>query len=324
MANAFLNAKKEAVDAGELPLRTWMDDRSVMVKVVDGLGTQRGVTTLEPQDFATLKNKLAKRNGPHRMCTVIQVIRCAFKHAYESGLLDRPLRFGPAFKRTSQKTRRLHKAKQGAKLFTPKEILALLLTAPLQLEAMILLGINCGFGNADCGTLPLSAVDLKRGIIDCPRPKTGIDRRCVLWPETIEALKQVLAVRREPNAAADAGLVFITRYGKSRSKAENSAPPLRRCGSCSRSSASTGTGISTRCVTPSGLPLTRRRTSRLATTSWATGAPAGARPVWLGGGRNPGGIRVDTGLCFPFSPWEKDREVGPGLVVRCLLAHSQA
>ena len=32
--------------------------------------------------------------------------------------------------------------------------------AGVQLQAMIFLGINCGFGNADCGTLPLSAVDL--------------------------------------------------------------------------------------------------------------------------------------------------------------------
>jgi integrase len=224
MANAFLNAKREAVDAGELSRRTWLDYRAIMEKLVAGLGKQRGVTALEPQDFATLKNQLAKRNGPHRMCTVIQVIRCAFKHAYESGLIDRPLRFGPAFKRTSKKTLRLHKAKRGAKLFTPKEILVLLLTAPLQLEAMILLGINCGFGNADCGTLPLSAVDLEHGIIDYPRPKTGIPRRWVLWPETVEALKQVLAVRKEPKAAADTGVVFITKYGKSWSKAENSGP----------------------------------------------------------------------------------------------------
>jgi integrase len=224
VANAFLNAKKKAVDAGELSLRTWMDYRSIMDKLVGGMGKDRVVTTLEPQDFASLKSLLAKRNGPHRMCTVIQVIRCAFKYAYESGLIDRPLRFGPAFKRTSKKTLRLHKAKQGAKLFTRKEILVLLLSAPLQLEAMILLGINCGFGNADCGRLPLSAVDLDRGIIDFARPKTGIPRRCVLWPETVEALKQVIAGRKAPKDAADAGLVFITKYGKGWSKAENSGP----------------------------------------------------------------------------------------------------
>jgi hypothetical protein len=44
------------------------------------------------------------------------------------------------------------------------------------LKAMILLGINCGYGNADCGTLPLSALDLKNGWINYHRPKTGIVR----------------------------------------------------------------------------------------------------------------------------------------------------
>ena len=90
--------------------------------LVTGLGKQRGVTTLAPQDFAGLKTKLARRNGPHRISTVIQVIRCAFKYAYESELLDQPIRFGPDFKRTSKKTLRLHRAKQDAKLFTADEI----------------------------------------------------------------------------------------------------------------------------------------------------------------------------------------------------------
>src|SRR5439155_9576994 len=147
------------VDAGELYPRTWADYRSIMDMLVEGLGKHKVVTTLDPQDFAALKNKLARRNGPHRMCTVIQVIRCAFKHAYESGLLDKPMRFGPAFKRTSKKTLRLHRAKQGPKLFTADEIHKLLGAAGVQLRAMVLLGINCGLGNADCGTLTLPKVD---------------------------------------------------------------------------------------------------------------------------------------------------------------------
>ena len=37
------------------------------------------------------------------------------------------------------------------------------------------------------------ALDLDRGWIDYPRPKTGIARRCPLWPETVAALRAVLA-----------------------------------------------------------------------------------------------------------------------------------
>jgi integrase len=237
VANSFLNAKQEAVKAGELSPRTWADYRSIMDMLVQGLGKHRGVTTLEPQDFAALKAKLARRNGPHRMCTVIQVIRCAFKHAYETGAMDKPMRFGPSFKRTAKKVLRLHRARQGAKLFTAEEVRALaqgalvvgaegpeLVQAGPAMRAMILLGINCGLGNQDCGTLPLSAVDLEAGMIDFPRPKTGLPRRCPLWPETIRAIRDALAARPEPKNAADAGLVFITKYGQGWAKADNAGP----------------------------------------------------------------------------------------------------
>jgi integrase len=224
VANRFLKAKEEAMNAGELSRRTWLDYNAIMEMFLRGIGSRRSVVDLEPSDFAALKNKLAKRNGPHRMCTIIQVIRCAFKHAYESGLLDKPMRFGPEFKRTSKKTLRLHRAKQGAKLFTANEVRRLIDAAGPSMRAMILLGINCGFGNADCGTLPLFAVDLKAGMIAYPRPKTGIPRRCALWPETIAALCDALANRPEPKHEEHAGLVFITKYGLSWSKDDSVGP----------------------------------------------------------------------------------------------------
>jgi integrase len=224
IANAYLKAKEQAVEAGELAQRTWMDYRSIMRQMLKGLGPRKAVATLDPQDFANLKNKVAKKNSPPRVSTIVQVVRCAFRFAYESGTLDQPMRFGPVFKRTSKKTLRLYRAKQGAKLFTAEEVRKLLDAADVQMRAMILLGINCGFGNADCGTLPLAAADLDRGTIDYPRPKTGLPRRCVLWPETVEALRAVLARSKEPKDPADAGLVFITKYGQSWYKVNNAGP----------------------------------------------------------------------------------------------------
>jgi hypothetical protein len=82
------------------------------------------------------------------------------------------------------------------------------------MKALILLGINCGFGNADWGTLPLSAVNLESGWVDYPRPKTGIARRCSVWPETIEAIKKALVTRPAPKKAEHASLVFLTKYGQ--------------------------------------------------------------------------------------------------------------
>jgi integrase len=90
---------------------------------------------------------------------------------------------------------------------------------------MILLGVNCGFGMADCGRLPLSVLSFDNAIIDFPRPKTGIDRRCPLWPETIAALREWLGIRKEPKDAAYKGHVCLTAQGRVWHK-ENMSGPL--------------------------------------------------------------------------------------------------
>src|SRR5262249_9509778 len=209
VANDFLNAKQALVDAGELSPRTWADYKQVCDLVVAHLGKTRLVSDVGPDDFAPLRNKVAKRWGPQRLGSkLIQYTRCLFKHAFDAGLISTPVRFGPGFKRPSKKTLRLARAERGPKLFRVDEVRALVngslvvgkvgpeLVAPsVQIKAMILLGINCGFGNADCAALPISAVNLDAGLIDFPRPKTGIPRRVVLWPETVAALHEVLTKR---------------------------------------------------------------------------------------------------------------------------------
>jgi integrase len=213
VCNAFLIEKQSAVDAGELSPRTFEDYQEACDAIVAHFGKGRVASDLRPDEFAALRKKLAKRWGPHRLGKVIQCIRCVFKHAFEAELIEKPVRYGPGFNRPTKKTLRLHKAAQGPKLFTSSEIHGLLGAAGVQVRAMILLGINCGFGNNDCATLPLSALDLDGGMVDFPRPKTGIVRRCSLWPETVEALRTAITQRPEPKNQEDAGLVFITTHG---------------------------------------------------------------------------------------------------------------
>jgi integrase len=211
--NEFLNHKRARMESGELSPRSWRDYKDTCDLLVRHFGNARLVADLGPDDFAGLRNKMAGKWGPTRLKNTIQRIRSVFKFAVESDLIDRPIRFGPGFARPSAKTLRLHKAAKGPKLFSREEVRRMLDGAGLPLRTMILLGINCGFGNADCGQLPLSAVDLEAGIIDFPRPKTGIHRRCPMWPETVEAMQEALAKRKEPKDPADAGLVFITKRG---------------------------------------------------------------------------------------------------------------
>jgi integrase len=219
LVNAFLNYKRERVDSGELKLRSWRDYKDSCDLVVAHLGKNQLVSDLRPADFVSLRKALAKRYGPVRLGNVIQQIRSVFKFAFDSELIAAPVRFGPGFDRPSHKTLRLHRAKQGLKLFSPEEIHRMLDAAPTPaLKAMVLLGINCGFGNADVGRLPLSAVNLETGWIDYPRPKTGVQRRCPLWTETAAAIKEALAVRPKPTDPDAEGLVFVTRHGLSWSR----------------------------------------------------------------------------------------------------------
>ena len=96
-------------------------------------------------------------------------------------------------------------------MFQPDDIRRIIGKAGVQLRAMIYLGINCGLGNNDCAMLTLSALDLDRGWLDFPRPKTGVDRRCPLWPETSSSLSGGYRARPKPNDPAHRDRVFITR-----------------------------------------------------------------------------------------------------------------
>jgi integrase len=219
VCNHFLNSKKDMVDAGQLASVTFAGYRTAAEIVVSTLGKGRLVDDLRPDDFANLWRAMSRRWGVRRLGLMVTGAKSIFKHAVDSDLIDRPVKFGPQFKVPSKKTIRLHRAQQGPKLFTADEVRRMVAGANVHLRAMLLLGINCGFGNADVGTLPLTALDLDRGWVNFPRPKTGINRRCPLWPETVATIQESLTKRRDPKDPSHAGLVFITRLGRAWSKA---------------------------------------------------------------------------------------------------------
>ena len=81
------------------------------------------------------------------------------------------------------------------------------------LIAMVLLGVNCGFGNTDVASLPQSVVNLDSGWIEFPRPKTEIRRRIPLWPKTVDALRVAIASRPDPKDPDNVELCFLTAHG---------------------------------------------------------------------------------------------------------------
>ena len=218
VCNQFLTAKRRAVDSGKLSARTFVEYDRTCQLLIKTYGRDRLAEDLGPADFSKLYGDLVKSFGLTTIGREVIKVRTLFNFAIESDLITKAIKYGPEFVTPSKTDRRKHKANlkhaNGAKLFTADEIRRMLDAAGPQLKCMLLLAANGGFGNTDCATLPLSALDLKKGWLDHPRPKTGIDRRVPLWPETVKALKAVIAKRQLPRSPEHANLVFLTRLGQ--------------------------------------------------------------------------------------------------------------
>ena len=218
VCNQFIAGKRVDLDGGRISPRTFVEYDRTCRMIIDEFGSGRAVLDLRPIDFEKFYGRLSRKHGVSSLGKEITVARMVFKYAYESDMIERPVKFGPRFKGPSKMDRRIAKAKtehqNGVKMFTSDEIRKMIDVADPQLKAMILLGINAGMGNTDVSSLPISALDLKTGWLNFPRPKTGVDRRIPLWDETVAALRDVLANRREPADPADANCVFLTRFGQ--------------------------------------------------------------------------------------------------------------
>ena len=209
LLNHWLTHKRGLVDGGELSSRTFIDNHATAAILVEVLGDKRAAEDIGPQDFARVRDEMAKRWGPSRLGLQVLAVRSIFKFGFEMDLLSKPAKFGPAFIPPKEKVLRVEKQKRGSREFTPEQIEAMLKIASPNMKLATLLGINAGLGAADLGALPISAIDIETGILSFPRVKTATERRCPLWPETLAAVREVLAARVEPRNPRDTGLLFI-------------------------------------------------------------------------------------------------------------------
>lgn len=224
LCNHFLSAKEQQRETGDITGRSFSEYFATCKFVVESFGKSRLVDDLASDDFQALRAKLAERYGVHKLSKEIQLTRMIFKYGLDAGFIERSLRFGPTFKKPANRIMRAHRQKSGHRMIEAAQIRTLLDEADQPLKAMILLGINCGFGNHDCGTLPKSAVDLKTGWVNFPRPKTAIERRCPLWPETVKAIQEAMAQRPKAKQREYDDLVFVTKYGQPWSKDTSTNP----------------------------------------------------------------------------------------------------
>lgn len=241
LCNKFLTWKRHLIDTRELSPRTFADYKRATDRIIEEFGRHRLVSDLRSDDFQQLRAKLAKGRDVISLGNAVRHIRIVFRYASENDLIDRPVKFGTAFREPAKKIKRraeqLQRQKHGARMFEAEEIRLLLdyvngksvtiarideeTGRPTELEgrenpvlrSMILLAINGGLGQSDLANLPRSALDLKRAWLNYPRVKTAVERQVPLWPETVKALENALGARPAPKEDEDQGLVFITLRG---------------------------------------------------------------------------------------------------------------
>jgi integrase len=214
LCSDFLDSKEALVKAGEIQSRTFRGLRRTADRIVEHFGKRRLVLDLGPRDFEGLRAKLAETLGPVALGNRIQEVRSVFRYGYEAELIDRPVRFGPTFRKPAQRVVRIARAANGIHMFEAAEIRAILGAVDVQLRAAVLLGINAAMGQQDIADLPETATDFDGGWLTFARGKTGVARRIPLWPETLTALRDAIEHRPKPRQKAHSGLVLLTRTGR--------------------------------------------------------------------------------------------------------------
>lgn len=221
----FMRAKETMLASGEITARTRDEYKATCNRLIDAFTAERSVGALCPADFDKLRASIAKQWGPVRLGNEIQRVRTIFKYGAEAGLIERPVLLGPTFKKPARKVMRKARAAKGPKMIDPADLRMLIDAAGVPMKCFILLALNAGLGNGDIGHMPLpSAADIARGWIVYPRPKTGVERKFPLWPETLVAVKAAIDARPTPKTDEAKGLAFVTKYGGSWAKETTDNP----------------------------------------------------------------------------------------------------
>jgi integrase len=207
LAQMFLDHLWQRVESGvpkKLARRTYDDYREVLERFLAAVRPNQLACKANPMWFSQFVRTHRQRAASTRMRD-IGYLTAFFNWAgpgrHGQNFYDRPVQFGPDFRKPSLSEIRTELAKRST-LYTPEQFDAALdAAAPCpMLFAVGLLGLNCAFLPIDLATIPLRAIDLDAGIHHFPRGKTGLPRSAVLMPETIAAIRRYLEVRPAPRS----------------------------------------------------------------------------------------------------------------------------
>lgn len=220
----YLEDKRQRMLSHTLSPRTYRDLLVEIPAFVSKAGPNAEVAAMGPSYFAAYGKALIERGlGRCAQRRVITYIRGLFHWGAKNGYSTLPI-FGTGFVAPSispdamrQARIKAGQADNSRRIVTGPEVTKLLDVANPQFKAIILVALNCGLGPADLGRLRWHHLDMKTGVFEMPRGKTGTARQNYLWAKTRKALARVAKLKQQRAAIEREGrnaLVFISRTGR--------------------------------------------------------------------------------------------------------------
>jgi integrase len=226
LANLYLADSRDRVKAGVVRADHTITYRTVLAIVVDAVGGQAKPDMMTPTQWSTVRSAMAvgKTGKPVAQATLQgRLGRCrAFLNWCVLHRHVKAIDTADTLKPPAKRLLRREATAKGKRLWDANDLRKVIDGAHVSFRPVLLLGINCGLGAADIAALTRSQWREGQEFLDCPRHKTGIDRRVWLWPETREALAAAVAKRAEPAKQKYDNRLLLTRRGLPWSRAEPS------------------------------------------------------------------------------------------------------
>lgn len=234
LGNVYADFLRRQQIADALSSRTAAEYTRSIGRLIDIAGPDSRVVDWRPIDFGALKEKLSepvrvakdskryggrtvKRRAASTVAIDIRNLRVFLNWCYEQEHIDKPPRYGKEFSPVGRKVARKQRRLAGRKDMSSDDIKAILSKCKPVMKAIVLLGINGAVGNQDIADIRLDNLPKFRkgreAWIDLPRGKTGAPRRFLLWPETVEAIKNYLLFRPSPAGSENRDRLFVTKNG---------------------------------------------------------------------------------------------------------------
>ena len=184
ICDMYLKYQHTKLQADNLTVRHHNDQIRSLKKLKDFLGENCKVKSISTLSLQNYKRSLQKHyNSVCRLNLHLSIMKAMFHWARKNDILkDIP---------NIDAISRAKEIHHDRFTFNSEQINKLLTIADIKMQAMLWLGLNCGFGCTDCAYLKWIDLDLENSRVILSRRKTGIYRDLPLWPETVTSLRKI-------------------------------------------------------------------------------------------------------------------------------------